>query len=117
MSAETELYAVLAGSAGLAALVGTRIYPDAIPEDQALPAAVYSVEAANPEACLDSSIAAIATRFRIVGWGKTRTSASGVGDQIVAALLAIGVPYDNRFSGFDAEVGQFADVTEITWWG
>ncbi len=117
MSAETDLYAVLAGSAGLAALVSTRIYPDAIPEDQPLPSVVYSVESANPEACLDSSIAATATRFRIVGWGKTRTSASGVGDQIVAALLAIGVPYDNRFSGFDAEVGQFADVTEITWWG
>lgn len=117
MSAETDLYAVLDGSAGLAALVADRIYPDAIPEDKPLPSVVYSVEAANPEACLDSSIAAIATRFRIVGWGTTRTSASGVGDQIVAALLAIGVPYDNRFSGFDAEVGQYADVIEITWWG
>ena len=65
----------------------------------------------------DNSIVATATRFRIVGWGVTRTAASGVGDQIVAALLADGVPYDNRFSGFDAEVGPFADVTEITWWG
>lgn len=117
MSAESDLYAVLAGYAPLVALVSTRIYPDTIPEDKPLPAVVYSVEAATPEACLDSSIAAIATRFRIAGWGTTRTSASGVGDQIVAALLAIGVPYDNRFSGFDAEVGQYADVIEITWWG
>ena len=36
---------------------------------------------------------------------------------LIAALLLAGVPYDNRFSGFDAEVGQFTDVTEITWWG
>lgn len=117
MSAETELYAVLAGYSALTALVSTRIFPDAIPEDKALPAVVYSVESATPEVCLNNSTAATATRFRIVGWGVTRTSASSVGDQIGAALIASGVPYDNRFSGFDAEVGQFADITEITWWG
>lgn len=117
MSAESDLYAALAGHAPLTALVSTRIYPDAIPEDKPLPAVVYSTEAAAPEWCLNDTAAATAYRFRIVAWGTTRTAASGVGDQIVAALLAIGVPYDNRFSGFDAEVGQFADVTEITWWG
>lgn len=117
MSAETALYTVLSGYAGLTALVSTRIYPDAIPEDKALPAVVYSNEGATPETCLDNSIAATSTRFRIVAWGTTRTAAAGVGDQIVAALIASGVPYDNRFSGFDAEVGQFADIVEITWWG
>ena len=33
MSSETDLYAALAASTALAALVGNRIYPDAIPED------------------------------------------------------------------------------------
>lgn len=117
MSAETALYAVLAAYAPLTALVSTRIYPDAIPEDQVLPAVVYGNEGATPEVCLDNSIAATSTRFRIAGWGTTRTAAGAVGDQVVAALILAGVPYDNRFSGFDAEVGQFADVTEITWWG
>ena len=42
MSAETALYAVLAAYAPLTALVSTRIYPDAIPEDKPLPAVVYS---------------------------------------------------------------------------
>ena len=104
MSAETALYAVLAGYAPLTALVSTRIYPDAIPEDKALPAVVYGNEGATPEVCLNNDIAATATRFRIAAWGTTRTAAAAVG-------------YDNRFSGFDAEVGQFADITEITWWG
>ena len=117
MSAESDLYTALSGYAGLTALVSTRIFPDAIPEDKALPAVVYSTESAAPEWCLDNSLSATAYRFRIVGWGTTRTAAAAVGDKIVAALLAAGVPYDNRFSGFDAEVGQFADVTEITWWG
>ncbi len=117
MSAETALYAVLSGYAPLTALVSTRIFPDAIPEDKALPAVVYGNEGATPEVCLNNDIAATATRFRIAAWGTTRTAAAAVGDQIVAALIAAGVPYDNRFSGFDAEVGQFADITEITWWG
>lgn len=116
MSAESDLYAALAGHAPLTALVSTRIYPDAIPEDKPLPAVVYSTEAAAPEWCLNDTAAATAYRFRIVAWGTTRTAAGGVGDQVVAALLVAGVPYDNRFSGFDAEVGQYADVTEITWW-
>ena len=117
MSAESDLYAVLAGYAPLTALVSTRIYPDAIPEDQALPAVVFSTESATPEWCLNNSVAATPYRFRIAGWGTTRTSAKAVGDAVVAGLLATGVPYDNRFSGFDADVGQFADVVEITWWG
>ena len=45
---------------------------------------------AAPAAWPASSIVATATRFRIVGWGVTRTAASGVGDQIVAALRAGG---------------------------
>lgn len=117
MSAESDLYAVLSGYAPLTALVSTRIYPDAIPEDQALPAVVYSTESAAPDWCLNNTAAATPYRFRIVAWGVTRTAAKAVGEAIVAGLIATGVPCDNRFSGFDADVGQFADVTEITWWG
>ena len=51
MSAETALYAVLSAYAPLTALVSTRIFPDAIPEDKALPAVVYGNEGATPEAC------------------------------------------------------------------
>jgi hypothetical protein len=48
MSAETELYAALSGAAGITALVGSRIYPDAIPEEVALPALVFSRQATEP---------------------------------------------------------------------
>ena len=80
MSAESELYAALSGHAALTALVSTRIYPDAIPEDKPLPAVVYSTEAATPEWCLNDTAAATAYRFRIVAWSTTRTSAKAVGD-------------------------------------
>jgi len=38
---EEALYAELAGNAGVAALVSTRIYPSVIPQDSALPAIAY----------------------------------------------------------------------------
>ena len=38
MSAESELFTALAGDAPLVAVVGTRIYPDLVPQDKALPA-------------------------------------------------------------------------------
>jgi hypothetical protein len=116
MSAETELYAALSASAGLAALVSTRIYPDAIPENKALPAVVYSLDGAAPIYGLGNEKHATPTQIKIVAWGTTRTAASAVGDEIALALIAISLPADNRYSGFDAEVGEYADVTEITWW-
>ena len=111
MSAETELFAALVGAAGLSALVGDRIYPDAIPENKALPAVVYSIDGSAPAYGLNQDKHATPTQIKIVAWG-----ASLAGDQIEIALAGIGVPLDNRYSGFDAEIGDYADVTEITWW-
>lgn len=41
MRAEQVVYTLLAADAGVAALVGTRIYPGALPQGTALPALVY----------------------------------------------------------------------------
>ena len=116
MSAESELFAALAGSTGLSALVGDRIYPDAIPENKALPAVVYSIDGSAPAYGLNQDKHATPTQIKIVAWGTTRNAASLAGDQIEIALAGIGVPLDNRYSGFDAEIGDYADVSEITWW-
>lgn len=116
MSAETELFAALVGAAGLSALVGDRIYPDAIPENKALPAVVYSIDGSAPVYGLNQDKHATPTQIKIVAWGATRNAASLAGDQIEIALAGIGVPLDNRYSGFDAEIGDYADVSEITWW-
>lgn len=43
MSAETGLVNLLKGDTAVAALVGTRIYPNVIPQDAALPAIAYQV--------------------------------------------------------------------------
>mgnify|MGYP000949950111 CR=1 FL=1 len=82
MSAETELYAVLAAAAGLTALVSTRIYPDAIPEDSALPAVVYSRASTDPVLSVSGQKFAETARFQITAWDKTRTSSAAVADQV-----------------------------------
>lgn len=115
MSAETELYAVLSGSAGLAALVAARIYPDAIPEDIALPAVVYSRASTDPVLSVSGQKFAETARFQVTAWDKTRTGSAAVAAQIETALLNAWQPAINRTSAFDGEVGLFATTLETDW--
>lgn len=115
MSAETELYAALSGSAGIAALVSTRIYPDAIPEDQALPAIVFGRAGSDPIVALDNTVLADVARLNVTAWATTRASAEACADAVCAALEAAGHPYENRVSGFDGELGLFAVTVDCSW--
>jgi hypothetical protein len=115
MSAETELYAVLSGSAGIGALVSTRIYPDAIPEDQALPALVFARTGTESIIALDGSKIAETARLSISAWATTRTSAEAIADAVETALDTALHPAENRVSGFDGELGLFAATLECSW--
>lgn len=115
MSAETELYAALSGRAGLTALVSTRIYPDAIPENAALPAVVYVRSNTSPYYTIGGILVAEDVKFAITAWSESRTNAEAVADQIQLALDGAGNPITDRSSGFDAEVGLFAVTIETDW--
>ena len=115
MSAETQLYSVLSGAAGLTALVGTRIYPDSIPEDVVLPAVVYSRASTEPVVSVSGQKFAETAHLAISAWAKTRTAAAAIGDQIEAALLSAWQPAINRSSVFDGEAGLYAATVETDW--
>lgn len=115
MSAETELYAALSGLAGLTTLVSTRIYPDAIPENVALPAVVYVRANTTPYYNIGGYLLAEDVKFAITAWAESRTNAEAVADQIRIALDNSGNPITDRSSGFDAEVGLFAVTIETDW--
>lgn len=115
MSAETELYAALSGSAGLDALVSGRIYPDAIPEDQQLPALVFGRVSSDPVVTIDNVVLAEFARLNVTAWAATRTSAEACADAVCTALAAAGHPYVNRESGFDGETGSFAVTVDCSW--
>jgi hypothetical protein len=113
MTAEEKLYAALAGLAGLTALVGLRISPDALPENEALPAIVFVRASTNPTYTIGGVLVAEDVHFVITAWAKSRTEAEPIGDQIRLALEADGYQIADRSSGFDNEVGLFAVSIEF----
>ncbi len=115
MSSETDLYAALAASTALAALVGNRIYPDAIPEDKAPPAVVYQRANTTPVTTISGQTLAEEVRFSVTAWAKTRATADAAGDAIAAALAIAEHPYADRSAGIDTETGLFATAVEVDW--
>lgn len=115
MSAETELYAALSGLAGLTVLVSSRIYPDAIPENSALPAVVYVRAGTNPTYTIGGQLACEEAKLAITAWAETREQAEAVADQMRIAVDLAGNPISDRSSGFDNEVGLFAVTIETDW--
>ena len=116
MSAETDLYAVLSGRAQLTALVGSRIYPDAIPEGDVLPAVVYQRIMTSPITTIGNVTVAEEVHFGVTAWAETRTASDAVADEIAAALSASVNPMSDRHGGFDSEVGLHAPTVECYWW-
>jgi len=115
MSAETQLYAVLSGRAGLVALVGDRIYPDAIPEEKALPAVVFLRASTAPVHTIAGALVCEDVHFAITAWATGRNAAEAVADEIAAALAASGNPKTDRSAGFDNEVGLYGVTIETDW--
>ena len=115
MSAESDLYAALTADVALAALVAERIYPDAIPQDEPLPAVAF-VARAEPEFGLDNTLLATRTVASIGCWGATRTSASAVAEAVKAVLVAQGLTWTGPESGFDPEVGAYSATIETDIW-
>jgi hypothetical protein len=116
MSSETELYAALSASVALAAIVSTKIYPDAIPEDKTPPAVVYQRASTAPVTTIGGVTLAEDVRFAITAWAATRASAESVSDQVAAAIAGVGNPYADRSTGYDPECGLYAVTVECDWW-
>lgn len=116
MSAETELYAALTALPALTALVGTRIYPDAIPEDVTLPAVVTARQSTEPIISISSSVQlGEFTQMVISAWAPTRTLAESIADQVAAAIRQAGNPATNRVGGYDEETAFFVTTIETRW--
>jgi hypothetical protein len=115
MSAETELYSALSSQSGLTNLVGSRIYPDAIPENVSLPAVVFVRANTLPTYTIGGARVCEFVHFPVTAWAKTRSEVEAVADQIELALeISQNLPVD-RSSGYDNEVGLFAVTIETDW--
>jgi len=115
MSAETDLFSALSASSALATIVGTRIYPDAIPEDKAPPAVVYQRANTSPVTTINGITLAEEVRFSITAWSKTRAQADSAADAIAAALVVANHQAADRSAGIDTETGLFATSIDVDW--
>lgn len=79
MSVEIAVYDALTGDAGVAALVSTRVYPQNLPPDVALPAIVYR----NIDSVPSGGLCEV-TRVQLDVYGATYASVKAVRDALKA---------------------------------
>ncbi|MFI0609115.1 MAG: DUF3168 domain-containing protein [Anaerolineae bacterium] len=113
MSAESDLYALLDAHVGLAAQVGERIYPDALPEDCTYPALVFARVGSETIVGISGQRFGEFVDFRIETWARTRLAADAAAIQVDTCLTAAGDPPSGRSAGFDPETGLYAAIIEV----
>jgi len=86
VSIEEALHTRLAGHAGLAALVGSRIYPSVLPQGVALPALSYAKSAGPRVHAMGTDPGLARPRFEISCWSPSYAEAKQVAAQARAAL-------------------------------
>ena len=78
----------LIGTAAVAAILGTRIYPDHLPQGATLPAAVYFVVSGTDEVDLAGMSGVAHARVQIDAYATTRTAANALSTAVRDALAA-----------------------------
>lgn len=79
---ETILYSLLAGDAAIAAIVGTRIYPNFIPQDADLPALIYQQISGYRHHTNAGALGLAVPRVQINCWAVTYAAADDLADKV-----------------------------------
>lgn len=114
MSAETVLYATLSAASAVTALVGARIYPDIVPNDEARPAVAYARIETDPVITMHSSAPVAETVvLEVVCMDESRAGAEALGDAVRDALGAGKFRILGRAAQYDEENGLWAAVLSV----
>ena len=89
MGAPADVRTYVIGDTGVAALIGTRMYPTNLPQACTLPAVTYHVISRTHEPTLKGVAAAGTMRVQFDCWAETRLASDAVGDAIVARLKVL----------------------------
>lgn len=113
MSAESQLYAALSGAAGVTALVSTRIYPDAVPQEQALPSMAYArIETEYLSTIHGSSLGQFGT-FELVCMAEARDDADAIADAVAVVMGAQSWQLQSRRQEFDSDSNLWGTVLAV----
>ena len=108
MSAESTLYGILSTAAGVTALVGTRIYPDLIPEEKATPYIGYERVSTDPIGTLENTILSEKIGLMVACWADTRIAAEQLADAVRTAMIGSGWRAESRGAEIDEATGRLA---------
>lgn len=119
MAIESDLVAVLTGDAGIAALVGQRVYPLVLPQNPTLPAIVYQEVQGTARAGADGDMGQRESRF-LVSWWASSFSAVKVGKGLMLGLLSgysggdiERIEVDGLRDDYDPETNRFRQQVEL----
>lgn len=116
MSGGTQLRAILTGSP-LATGAGTRVRADAADEKDTYPFIIFRRVEVHREYGLDNTLLGTREDFAIECWADTPAQAQALEAEVVAALLAEGIPVTpNDPDGNDPVVGVNAVVVNVSIW-
>lgn len=88
MDARTAIYALLSASTAVGAIVGTRIYPTVVPQDQPMPALVYQrVSAVEPGQIDGQGVALVQARIQMTALAESFATCAALLDAARQAVL------------------------------
>lgn len=86
MTMEASLFSFLTGNAGIAALVGTRVYPGIIPQSGVQPCIVYNKSSRGRQQTFCSTSNLMVTRLEIDCYADTYIQSVALANAVTAAL-------------------------------
>lgn len=122
MTLEAALVAQMKNHAGLAKLIGARVYPGLLPPQPTYPALIYAVVSDVPEHAMGSDPGPKTARVQTTVWSTGYKAARDCAVQVVAALsrfryasapTVFDVLVDNQLDTYDAEVRAHGIVTDF----
>lgn len=114
MSAETDLYAALSAAAAVTAITGSRIYPDAVPQDVKGACIAYARTGTEFETTLHNQApyAAWAT-IDVVCMAATRAAADDLAVKASVAAAAAGFAVSDQRAEFDEVLGLWGTSLSV----
>lgn len=114
MTVESDFYTLLSGNPGVVAKVSTRLYPDALPEECAYPAIVFSRTRTEPLIGLSGQVFGADVDLTVGCWAATRTAADLAAVAVEAALVSSAFTRVAREAVMDPETGLLATILTVT---
>ncbi len=90
---------LLTSDAGVAALAGSRVYTEVLPQSPTVPAAVFTEVAGGDDYALDGPTGAGSRRVQVDAWAKTRAEAT----ELALALQAVLSGHTGAAGGLEVE--------------